>query len=94
MSMHDPQTIVGAILVAAAAVALLAPFLGLTRRTIVVAIGLAFGVNAYYPGGTAALVVDVLRPFHAFMQDEKDKTAARDASIGEVADGTATVPTR
>ena len=53
----------------------------------VVAIGLALGVNAYYPGGTAALVVDVLRPFHAFMQDEKDKTAARDKSIGEVADG-------
>jgi hypothetical protein len=87
MRMLDPETIFAALIIAVVAVVPLAFVFGLTRRTMLVAVGLTIGVRAFYPGGTAGLVVDVLRPVRAFVQDQKDHRTARDALVREAADG-------
>ncbi len=94
MPMPDPQVLVAGVVIAVVAAVLLAAVFGVTRRTIAAAIGLTIGIGAFYPGGTAGLLVDVLRPLSAFVQGEKDRGAVRDAAVGEAADGQAPASTR
>jgi hypothetical protein len=94
MRMLDPETLFAAIVIAVVAVVPLAFVFGLTRRTILVAVGLTIGLRAFYPGGTAGLVVDVLRPMRAFVQGQKDHRTAHEASVREAADGRIPAPTR
>jgi len=81
-------------IIAVVALVPLAFVFGLTRRTILVAVGLAIGVRVFYPGGTAGLVIDALRPMRAFVQGQKGHMAARDASVREAADGQMPARTR
>ena len=85
----DPQALLAGVAIAIVAAVLLAPVFGLTARTIVVAVGLTIAVGTLYPGGTTGLVVDVLRPFGTLVRDEKDRGAARDAALGDAAEGRA-----
>jgi len=87
MRMSDPETLFAALIIAVVAIIPLAFIFGLTRRTILVAVGLAIGVRAFYPGGTAGLVIDALRPMRALLQGQKDHTTAHAASVREAADG-------
>ena len=92
--MPDAQALVAGVIVALVTAAALTIVFGLTGRTIMVAVAVAIGVGAFYPGGTTGLVVDALRPLGRFVQREKDRNAARDAAVGGAADGQATAPTR
>ena len=94
MRMSDPETLFAALIIAVVAIVPLAFVFGLTRRTILVAVGLTIGVRAFYPGGPAGLVVDALRPMRAFMQREVDRRATHDAAVREAADRQVAAPTR
>jgi hypothetical protein len=87
MPMPNAEALFASVVIAVVATVPLALVFGLSGRTIAVAVGLTIGVGAFYPGGTTGLVVDALRPLGAFVQGEKDRNAARDAAVGEAADG-------
>ena len=87
MDIPDTQTLMaGAVIAAVAAMVLALPF-GMSRRTVLAAVAIAAGINAFYPGGATALVDDAIRPFGAFLQHEKALSAKHDAAVGEAADG-------
>jgi hypothetical protein len=94
MPIPDPQALFAGVVIAVVAAVPLALVFGLSGRTIGVAVGLAIGVGVFYPGGTTGLVVDALRPLGTFVQTESDRSAARDAAVGEAADGREAAPTR
>jgi hypothetical protein len=94
MPMPDPEALFAGVVIAVVAAVPLALVFGLSGGTIGVAVGLAIGVGVFYPGGTNGLVVDVLRPLGTFIQAETDRTAARNAAVGEAADGQGTALTR
>jgi hypothetical protein len=94
MPMPDPEALFAGVVIAVVAAVPLAIVFGLSGRTIGVAVGLALGVGVFYPGGTTGLVVEALRPLGTFVQAERDRSAARNAAVGEAADGQATAPTR
>ncbi|HLK12914.1 MAG TPA: hypothetical protein VKW76_16180 [Candidatus Binatia bacterium] len=92
--MPDSQTLFAGAVIAAGASLPLALVFGFTRRTVLVAVGLAVAIAIFYPGGTTGLLVDALRPLRMLVQDARDRGAARDAAVGEAADGPAPPATR
>jgi len=92
--MPDPDALFAGVVIAVVAAVPLALVFGLSGRTMGVAVGLAISVGVFYPGGTTGLVVDALRPLGTFVRTETERSAARDAAVGEAADGRAVAPTR
>ena len=94
MPIPDPEALFAGVVIAIVVAVPLALVFGLSGQTIGVAVGLAIGVGVFYPGGTTGLVVDALRPLGTFVRTETERSAARDAAVGEAADGRAVAPTR
>src|SRR5437870_6602537 len=85
MPMPDPDALFAGVVIAVVAAVPLVLVFGLSGRTMGVAVGLAIGVGVFYPGGTTGLVVDALRPLGTFVRTETERSAARDAAVGEAA---------
>jgi len=90
MSMPEPDALLAGAAIVFVVCAVLALLFGLNGRTIAMAVAVAVGIGALYPGGTMGLAIDALRPLGLFVQSERDRTAARGAAVGEAADGQAT----
>ena len=68
-------------------VAILGVFFGYGRRTIAGACLVALALNVLYPGGSAALVVDALRPLRSLVDDTAARRDGRNADIDRAVPG-------
>ena len=83
----DPAQVIPSLVVAAVAlVALGIPF-GFGRKAVGLAVLLALAVNGFYPGGSAELLVDSLRPIRMLAAGAEDQRDGRAEAVERAVDG-------
>lgn len=87
----DPQQVLADLAVGVVVALALSLVFGLNRRTILVAVLAALGVNQLYPDGAPGLLADLLRPLTGMSEDAASRGAARHEAV-EHATGEPEVP--